>query len=260
MSWRAQDVYRAPSDAPPPPLTHFIPANYSRAELLWLHEHLGQSVAVAIEDVAFPAGVNPHAVEPIIRETHRREEKRQIKGIEWAGFDVIRDSIQRYLAWMNKSEQVYTRTKRTANPIRHASQAVLDGRSLILGMVGADSKNCVVSEILPDGSRKSFNIELDDANGESLIREVNADPMGVLLNADKRPAAPVVDQITDDTEHGLLVCPICQYTINYDPKRQSTKAAAKARMGRHLSTAKLEVERHRILRSRLSHASAGRRR
>jgi hypothetical protein len=255
MSFKAISVTRKPFEGVPPPLLLFRPAMYSNEELHFFLLHLGQSPVVVLHGEEMPKGVNAVAVERVLGRLYELEELRKAKGVEWGqmegltwtGIAAIRDSIERYLKWVEKSYEIYRRSKRSATPIRHPSQYEWDSRKRP-HKFGTDADgNTVVSEITADGKRVSFDVHLTE---DFTARDLDLPDDFLSKREDVIAAAPT--DLIHDPDAGVYTCPICKFSQSYPAHDRKKMQMAHGRMGRHLKTERRkEVDAHRVLYSRL---------
>lgn len=231
----------------PPPTDLFEPATLSIPELEFTLQHLGESPAVAFADPA-PRGVNPAAVTPLLAKLCELEELQTVKNRPWAGYDQVRDSIIRFLAWQDRCRQI----ARAGGP-RHPSMYVFDGGIARRGAIGTDSASMVRSEILDDGTRKKFTVDLLSPRQAAGMSSTAAALMPWLKDV-VDPDVPSLDAVQEDVKRGLLTCSICDHIVKFDPapeKGSRPYNMARGHMNRHLRTAKTDVARHQALRARL---------
>lgn len=217
----------------PPTVELFEPADYSLPELRFLLAHLEESPTVALHDVALPPGVSPDAIRPALEKFSRLEELQQKRNLPWAGYEPIRDSIERFIAFQEKCLQ-----GQAMGDVRHPSTHTWDstGASAKYG-IGSDSSDKIRSELRPDGTRVPFAVQLT----------------GAVRKRSSMWAKPAPQQAPDDkiilAENGTLTCSICDKVVaNFDPERGSrakNKAVSEAR--KHCMQASTEQARHRAI-------------
>ena len=230
----------------PPPIDLFEPATYSTQELEFLLAHLGESAAVALADPT-PRGVNPTVVSSALAHFTELDELQRERNRPWAGYDQVRDSIARWLAWQDRCLQI----KRHGGP-RHPSMFAYDGGDPRRGAIGTDSADMVRSEILDDGARRKFGVNLVRPAGAANLTEQGKALMPWLQDIDE-PGAPVIDDVQVDKKKGLLTCSICDHIVKFstDPAKGSQPYnLARAHMAKHLRTAKTQTARHQALRAK----------
>lgn len=222
----------------------FKPSFYSDDELRFFLTHMGEAPIVALHK-GVPPGVNPVTVRQVLGRITELEQLQAVHGQPWCGREAIKDSIIRYLTWQ---EKVAALRQRGMPPT--PSRYMFDGaRRAFPAGIGADGQ-FVISEVLPDGTRRKFEVDLlsppDLGDGVAMI--LSRENMGSLF-ADR--AEPNYDALTEDPKKGVVQCPICGKAFNYNPRQKSTRTTAMASMARHLKTAREEIDRHRILYTRL---------
>ena len=217
----------------PPTVELFEPAKFSLQELAFLRDHMGESPTVAFHGGVLPQGVNPDAVRPALERFVQLAELEKVKKVPWVGFDPIKDSIDRFIAFQEKCL-----IGQSLGDVRHPSQYNWDstGASMKAG-IGSDSSDMVRSELLPDGTRRPFAVQLTGTprKQSSMWAKNTAPPM----HADKIVLAA----------NGTLTCTICDKVVaNFEPAKGSrarNKALADAR--KHLMKTKTEEARHRAI-------------
>ena len=216
----------------PPTVELFEPADYSLAELAFLREHLGESPTVAFHGGVLPKGVNPDAVRPALERFVQLAELEKIKQVPWIGPEAVKDSIDRFISFQDKCL-----AGQAMGDVRHPSQHTWDstGASSKSG-IGSDASDKVRNELLPDGTRRPFAVQLvGTARGKSRWARGGA----TALQDDKIVLAA----------NGTLTCTICDKTVaHYEPlkgSRAKNKALAEAR--KHCMKSSNEQARHRAI-------------
>lgn len=230
----------------PPPTDLFEPALYSVQELEFLLTHLGESATVALAD-GTPRGVNRTVVSDALAKFTDLEELQRERNRPWAGYPLVRDSIVRYLTWQDRCRQI----KRHGGP-RHPSMFAYDGGEPRRGAIGTDSAEMVRSEILDDGTRRKFAVNLTRPAGAANLTETGRALMPWLQEADE-PGEPKIDEVTVDKKKGLLTCSICDHIVAFstDPSKGSRPYnLARAQMAKHLRAATTHTARHQALRAK----------
>jgi hypothetical protein len=236
-------------------LMRFEPAQFSLPELHFLLEHVGEPPVVALRR-PIPAGANPRQIKLLLDSVYEHEQLRQAEeGYQWAGIESLTDAITRYLEWHDRSREIARRgvTDAAGAKIFHPSMYVWDdGRAFRYG-VDADSSDMVRSEILEDGSRKPFGVTLALVGSDSLPHISDIAPWIRQGNTKMIRDDKIVDEKSEKNKRvAHLRCTICDETQSYDPSNQQSKRIAHARMVRHVKTAKVNVNRHRILLSKIA--------
>lgn len=247
--FRATEVTREPYDGPQPPLKVFEPAKYSLEELRFFLLHLGKSPLIVL-DADLPAGVNPVAVQSVLGRIYDLEELQKHRNRPWAGLQAVRDSISRFLLWTDKSDRIASRrvTDPKGERVRHASMFEWDGRKRPhKGGIDSDG-NMVVSEILADGTRRPFRVDLLATTDDLFAGQLPDDFLGEMAAA----AAPPKNFIIDD-DKGVITCPICQSSQTWDVKKgRKDFTMTRGRMINHLRRATTDKDQHRVLFSLLN--------
>ena len=153
----------------------FEPGIYSNEELAWLLDHLEKPPVVAFHK-PLPEGVNRRAVQLLVEELFSLQQLREHNGVEWGfplsdhteerGYAAVKDSILRYLAWMERVELIRDRTDRA---VGNASMFSWDsmGNAFKYG-IDSDSGQLARTEICDDGTRRPFGVKLLDKGRRAL--------------------------------------------------------------------------------------------
>lgn len=207
----------------------FNPVRFSTEENRFLLENVGSAPIVALNKT-IPVGVNPRAVRPVLQEVFDREQLRTVSQVEWLGVEPLKTAIQTWLTIDAKWEAEHKRTR--GRVPRTPSMYVQDGKGKYhLSASGSDS-NYPRTYVGDDGQRHWFEVMLDGTLDET-INEVAS------IEAPKN--------IFHDVANRRIECPICKHTESYKTESRSSQNAARARMSRHLKTAKDETSLHREL-------------
>lgn len=224
----------------------FEPATLSTAELLFVMDHVGKPPIAALHREP-PPGVNRAEMQQVLGTIYEFCQLEEHEKVEWAGLNAIKDSVLRYLAWHERSVEIQRRMRGT---IGHPSMYVWDsdGRA-IRGGIGADSE-MVRTEILPDGSRKPFAVNLRWPGGSNPMAEDLSDVAPWIRRATLEGQAGIKTDdliIEKSLKFGTIKCPICGKAEEFNPADRGTFNGARARMGKHLKTARTDLARHRLL-------------
>ncbi len=222
-------------------MERFEPAVLSLPECAFILDHLGESPTVALHG-GVPHGVNPIEITRHLTEFRTREELRAERGVPWAGFDLIKNSISAYLEW-----QARTREIQAQGGPRHPSMFTWDSQGNISrGGIGSDSSDMVRSYITDDGERIKFGVTL------GLDPTITSDARGLMPWVGVRSETHrMIDTLTHDADKGTITCGICQFTQSYKVKGgRGAYNMARGHMSRHLKRAKDEIARHRVLHRR----------
>lgn len=212
-------------------MTRFEPANYSVSELKFFHEHMGESPVVALS-TDLPKGVNPVAVKEVLGKIYELEELQKHRGFSWVGIDAMKDTIEKYLEMYQRDLDLHR-----AGAPRYSSMHMWDGANRPhRGGIGSDS-DFVRTYIDDDGSRVPLGIDMEGGKKA---------PMAKLPWA-KAPIDPPRDLI-DDTDHGIVSCPLCGFSQNYQIASPGSRNVARARVGKHCkSYTGPDADAHRAL-------------
>lgn len=226
----------------------FEPAIFSNEELAFLHIHLQETPAVALHK-GTPPGVNPVAVRGLLEQLQTFDQLRKVHGVQWAGFDAVADSIERYLAWMERSEEIHRRTggNKSNSSIRHPSLFLWDGNgNAYKHGIDADSAEMVRTEILPTGERRAFAVRLMETESTLMPSLQEVAPW---FRLDSVVQAAQKDDVVIDRakRNGTMTCSICGKAEAFDTTNRQSFSAARARMSKHMMQAKTDIARHRTL-------------
>ena len=210
----------------------FQPAEYSIEELHFLLDHLEESPNVALHG-KLPAGVNAAAITKALGRFSSLSELERARKQPWAGYDPIQDSIKRFIAYQEKC----LRGQEQGEP-RHPSAMTFDSTgAMSRSGIGSDAAEMVRTELLPDGSRKPFGVQLVGTVRKSRM-----------WGGQKSNAAPTVDEITHHA-NGTLECTICHKVVAHYEVEKGTRVRnkAKADARKHCLKASKEIARHRAI-------------
>jgi len=227
----------------------FEPALFSMQDLSFLLGHLEETPAVALHKGA-PVGVCPVRIVDLLTELQELDQVHKAHGDAWSGFEAVRDSILRFLAWQERSLEIYRRTGGAQGQasIRHPSQYAWDsGGSAFKFGIDADSAEMVRTEILDDGSRRPFAVRLLEPEGQQPSDISEVAPWIKMRAGGKRPVFNDELVIAKGKTNGTIKCSVCERTETFESASRQAYGAARARMKRHLTSAKTEVARHRLL-------------
>ena len=182
------------------------------------------------------------------------QQLREHNGIEWGfpmsdhteerGYLAVKDSILRYLAWMERVELIRERTGRA---VGNASMFSFDsmGGAFKYG-IDADSGQLARTEILDDGSRRPFGVRLRD-KGRHALRGLSE--VAPWVKRSKQDA--LIDDVRVDEEatktSGTMTCSVCNWSQTFRRGNRQEFTMARSRMAQHLKRAKVEQARHRLL-------------
>lgn len=211
-------------------MTQFDPVLYSKEENEFLLEHLGKAPVLAMRDLRAP--VNPRAVRPVIERAYELDQLKEHEGAGWAGVDAMKDAIKIFLAADAKWENDARRSRRAP---RNPSMYSFDtrGRAFLYGP-GSDSGR-PRTYFDASGQRKPFAVELIPEN----VLDWQAPTLvGEIANA---------HMLITDSEKNRIECGICGHTESFKPNSRASEVAARARMSKHLRSAKDQTDAHREL-------------
>lgn len=233
----------------------FEPAQYSLQDLRFLLDMVGQSPAVAMRTSgAAEPGVHPQSVRRLLTDVYNLEQVRAAEGdgFKWAGVEKITDSIARFLSWHDRSVEIRRRRIRDASGalITHPSQYAWDedGKAF-KGAVDADALDMVRTEIVEDGSRQPFGVNLLESSEDVAPRLSEIAPW-----VKDGPRAVVKDEVTRTADKKLVTftCSICSFNQQAPSADRGKQNMAMARMRKHMKDAKTDTNRHRLLLHKLA--------
>lgn len=220
----------------------FDPTDYSTEELAWILENLDKPAAVALR--VLPDKINPNAVRPLLMRVQELNELQAHENIQWVGVDVIKQSIKTYLTEDARWEAEHKRNPRVIPRFPSLYSWDAKGRPH-LGGIGSDS-----------GRVRTYFLR--DANGKTTSQRA---PFAVSLLPEQIIEWTPPSESTEVTYGTLLVddadmlrweCrvptghgEICGHTESYKRESRSSRAAARARMSKHLRRATENSEGHR---------------
>lgn len=209
----------------------FEPARFSVEELTFILEHLEESPTVALHG-GVPRGVHPEAVKAALGRFVELQELSKVKKVAWCGYEPIKDSIERFIAFQEKC-----REGQSYGEPRHPSMMTWDSTGAAArGGVGSDASDMVRTELLPDGSRRPFVVKL-----------VNSQQRSKMWGR-QEPINTTLDKIADNGD-GTFTCTICEKVVaNYEVDRgtRARNRALKAARD-HCRSVKKEHARHRAI-------------
>ncbi len=236
----------------PAPKIRFEPTEYAIEELQFLLTNLQKPPSV-LREIKFPIGIVRMQILKIVTQCYELQEKLTNLQIPWAGYDKVRDSIERTLAWY----QTCAELARRGGPV-HASMQAWDGNRYQPRGVESDSQ-MVRTEILKDGSRRPLGLDLASPGGQSVGPNlIGAAPWleqgGGSPNQDLLAATPteLVYEENLKAQTGTVQCPICQWTESYKTQTSGSRNVALTRMKKHLKQSKTDRDKHAILYGRIS--------
>lgn len=238
-------------------LARFEPAQYSIQDLHFLLDNIGKPPIVAFRQ-PLPVGTHRNSLSDVLTSVFEMEQLRQAEdGFQWAGADALKDSITRFLEWHDRSREIFRRGARDSagSLVTHPSMYAWDedGRAFKFA-VDADAADMVRTEILPDGSRRPFGVTLANVAGDTLPHISDVAPWIKQGPHAPRAADKVVDEKSPKNPRvASLKCTICDFTQQYDPRNPQTRRIAMARMSKHMRDAKTNVNRHRVLLTKIGH-------
>lgn len=197
----------------------FDPVKYSLEENQFFLKHLGESPVSALKET-LPKGVNPVTVQEVLGKVYELDELQKHRGTAWVGHSAIKGSIERYLHESEKWRQLSKR----GSP-RFPTMSSWDGKGRPhRGAVSSDASQ-VTTYLDDDGNRKPLAVRLqDDGPGYET-------PWA-------QKEAPLPEALIEDTEKGMLQCPVDGWATNYNPDSRASENLARARMSKHCKTSK----------------------
>jgi len=200
----------------------FHPVRYSLEENQFFLKHLGESPVVALQENT-PKGVNPVAVREVLGEVYELDELEKHRGVTWVGKQAVSQIITRYLS---EHERWGEMAKRGAP--RFPTMYAWDGKGRPhRGGVTSDSGE-VTTYFDDNGDRQPLSVPLREA----------------AMPAFKAPWIkkddPIPESLVEDSEKGVLQCPIDGWTSNFKPESRQSYNMARGRMAKHCRSSKDE--------------------
>jgi hypothetical protein len=204
----------------------FDPAVYSNAENQFLVDHLGEPPILALRQL--PPNVNPKAVKPLLDRAYELNQLQAEDGTLWAGVEAMKTASLTWLRENAKWKQTHARNRRAP---RWPSLYSFDARGRAhKGAPGADS-SVIRTYFNEKGERLRFEIPLFPENAIEWV-------------APGQTEQPMDKRLKIDGEKNRIEC-FCGHTESYKADSRSSFNAARARISKHLRTAKESVEDHR---------------
>lgn len=219
----------------------FDPVLLSTVDNQFVFDNVGKPAIVALR--AAPPNVTAACVRPILERVNELQELEKHENQKWNGIEVIKSAIQ---VWFRENAKWKRDHERNPRAPRWPSLYSYDslGRPHRAGP-GSDSGR-VRTYFGPTGKRIPFAVSLlPDTEGEWLapgFTEASADPHlfedGNLNRLECR--VPIRDEQSGGTRP-------CGHTESWKAESRSSRAAARARMSKHLRRATESVDAHREL-------------
>lgn len=231
----------------------FEPAMYSLEAHQFILDHAGEPPEIAFKD-GFQQTVIPHPdpkaparvveyvvgrgtlakadIYPIIDKLYRYLQQEKFDPeFRWVGLEKVKEASTRFLAEMAK----WGRGQRRGGPAFPGQYAWdKQGRGHRYG-IGSDAGGPVHTYFDAKGQRLPLGVEL-------LPSEEEYTPDWI-----KPQEVADFQDLIDDEENGVVSCPICKFSQTYQVGSQQRRNIAKARIGKHLLSAKKEPESHKQL-------------
>jgi hypothetical protein len=215
----------------------FDPVLLSVEETAFVLEHVGKPPAV-VARVKMPLGVNPRTVLPVIEQVYALEEVAKHDKEPWVGVEAVKDRCRIYLEQQAIWQELKAKHKGNPSWPTFPTMAGWDSRGKpALGATGSDAGR-VRTYFDANGDRKPFALHLHGDDGPA-------------FQVPWLKTTPVFDKLLTDDAKGFVRCPICEHTEKYNVDAPSDRNAAYARMARHLSSAKEQIEAHRELHTKV---------
>lgn len=214
----------------------FDPAQLSFADCDFLLAHAGEAPIVALRSL--PPIANRVTMTQWIERFYELEEQYKHRGTEWAGIEAVKQSIETYLGQRAK----WSADAAVGAP-KFPSMYAFDSRGNgHYSGPGSDS-GTVHTYFDETGKRHAFALSLVDGQAQGKWK-----PSWVSQpDADAAPKqAHKVMSIQDVEGKNAMECgvPGCGHTETFKPDVRSSRAAARARMSRHLRKSTSEQQAH----------------
>lgn len=203
------------------------PVLYSHEECEWLLENVDKPPAVALRNL--PKGVNVTQVKPLLERLQELEQLKAADGLQWIGFQEVKNAIKTYLDQDAKWAHDAMRMRKAP---RFPSLYSYDSKGRPhLGGPGSDAGR-VRTYFGPNGERIPF--------AKTLIFDWAPEWAAPAGASDEK----LDSGLTDNDQFNRWEC-FCGHTEQYKAGSRASKNAARARMSKHLRKATEEVDRHR---------------
>lgn len=210
----------------------FDPVKLSLEENQYLLTTLGQPTTVAMRNIPATPGIAPAAIKAVLDRVNELEDLQKHENMQWVGVEKVKEAIQVYLREAKKWQDV-KRIKPSAP--RFPSLYSFDSRNRPhWGGVGSDSGQ-VKTYFDDKGARHEFAIALTQVDPAAWEPE-----WAEAVKGTDMPGG----SIKHNAESRRLEC-FCGHTETYKADSLSSFNTCKARMSKHLKSAKDEVDRHR---------------
>lgn len=212
----------------------FDPALLSFPDCDFLLAHAGEAPIVALREM--PPVCNRVILSQWIERFYELNELQDKRGYEWVGVEAIKNSIKNYLKvreeW--KKDEAYGAPK---NPSMYAFDT--RGNAHESGP-GSDSGR-VRTYFDEEGKRIPFAINIVESGVVGNWKPSWVAKKGQVDSKDEQPFA-----LLEPEGENAIKCGVkgCGHAETYRPDSRSSKNAARARMSRHLRTAKVEQNAH----------------
>jgi hypothetical protein len=203
----------------------FDPVLLSFEDCDFLLSHAGEAPIVARKSV--PAACNRTVMDWIERFYELDELQRAGRG-SWKGPLAVKTAIQTYL---DQREKWAREEKLGAPPFPSLYAFDSRGKAHFQGP-GSDSGR-VRTYFDAEGKRIPFAINL-----------VTEGTQGWTPDWINKKEVPAVDAVIEDPDKAIFTCSICSKTETFRTDSRASRAAARARMSKHLRNAEKEKERH----------------
>lgn len=225
----------------------FEPGLCSLPELHFILEHLKEPPVAAFHEYdpgpdGKHAGVIRVRVETVLARFYELGELEKHRKVEWAGYEAIEDSITRYLAWHERVQEMKRRGFRRGEPSQFHWDEMGEPYKFA---IGADSADCVRTEILEDGSRRPFAVKLTLTPSQVMAQDLSDVAPWINRGSKKVVTDKLIEKVNG--RQGTVECSVCGKVEEFDSASRQTRMNARARMAKHLKNARQELHRHRLL-------------
>jgi hypothetical protein len=202
----------------------FDPALLSFPDCEFLLTHAEDAPIVAQK--AWTPFVNRTVLEWVER-FYELDELQKVGKASWKGRGVVKEAIQVYLAQRAKWE----RESQLGAP-EYPSLYAFDSRGKAHFQAPGSDSDRIRTYFDAEGNRIPFAVNLVTDGNQGWVPEW-------VSKGEK-----VTDSVIEDSEKAIFTCSICNKTETFRPESRSSRAAARARMSKHLRNAEVEKERH----------------
>lgn len=216
----------------------FDPALLSFPDCDFLLAHAGEAPIVALQSL--PPICNRVTMAQWVERFYELDELKKARGYEWVGVEAVKDSIKNYL----KVRADWKRDEQFGAP-KNPSMFAFDSRGNGHESGPGSDSGRVRTYFDETGKRIPFAINIVD-NGPTGNWKPSWVGKKAAEGAVPSTADPNVFAIREPEGKNCLECGVegCGHTETFNVESRSSRNAARARMSRHLRSAKMEPQSH----------------